>query len=204
MICSAIYNKTARFYCKVSVMQKVCTQCGVTKDFSEFHSRRKQGRLGIVSQCKSCDYERSIRNIKKRGPLYYVWTNMKRRCYDEKCHAFKDYGGRGIKVHKDWHCFETFQDWSLKSGFRGGLQLDRIDNNGDYSSVNCRFVDSKQNNRNKRSNKLDEQTVVKLLLCTKSTREVATDFNISYDLAWKVRKGKLWADVYERVKSTGS
>lgn len=35
--------------------------------------------------------------------LYNVWQAMKSRCYYEKNINFKNYGGRGIIVCKEWH-----------------------------------------------------------------------------------------------------
>ncbi len=40
--------------------------------------------------------------IKKHGyykhPLYTVWKNMKKRCYNKNNKQYKDYGGRGITI----------------------------------------------------------------------------------------------------------
>ena len=88
-------------------------------------------------------------------PLAGVWTDMMRRCghfrgADAKKLAY--YAGRGIIVCDEWRSsFKPFETWALANGYKPGLQLDRIDNNGNYSPENCRFVTQTQNNRNRRN-----------------------------------------------------
>jgi hypothetical protein len=40
---------------------------------------------------------------------------MLNRCYNPKNNRFKNYGGRGIKVEKSWHNFESFFDETFYS-----------------------------------------------------------------------------------------
>lgn len=82
-------------------------------------------------------------------PLYSVWYNLKRRCYNKRYSKYKNYGGRGIKVCKRWHDPQNFVDDMLPT-FKKDLQIDRIDNNKGYGPSNCRWVTSTQNNRNRR------------------------------------------------------
>jgi hypothetical protein len=39
---------------------------------------------------------------------YSLWTDMLRRCYDEGCGNYKNYGALGVSVESKWHSFETF------------------------------------------------------------------------------------------------
>lgn len=83
--------------------------------------------------------------------LYRVWESMKARCYNCKRKDYPNYGGRGIKVCVEWkRQYRDFQIWALENGYKTGLELDRIDNNGNYEPGNCRFVTHAKNNRNKR------------------------------------------------------
>lgn len=85
--------------------------------------------------------------------LYGVWCSMKGRCENPNRPKYKDYGGRGIKVCDEWHDCGAFAEWAFSSGYKRGLQIDRIDVNGDYCPENCRFVTPKQNSRNRRNTK---------------------------------------------------
>lgn len=77
---------------------------------------------------------------------------MLSRCEDADYPKYKDYGGKGIKVCKEWHNFNNFYKWCISNGARSDLFLDRIDNNGDYKPSNCRFITRKENNNNKSNN----------------------------------------------------
>lgn len=88
--------------------------------------------------------------------LYTVWFNMKQRCFNPNRHQFKDWGGRGITVYDLWiNDFKLFYDWAISNGWEKGLEIDRVDNNGNYTPDNCRFVPKKINNRNQRSNRIN-------------------------------------------------
>lgn len=85
--------------------------------------------------------------------LYNVWTTMLHRCENPNRERYKDYGGRGINVCAEWHDPNTFMDWAESNGYEPGLQLDRIDNSGDYSPDNCRWSTPSENCRHTRRTK---------------------------------------------------
>jgi hypothetical protein len=81
--------------------------------------------------------------------IYKIWRAMRRRCYDETNRDYHTYGGKGVKVCQDWDTrFIPFYEWAKASGYEDGLEIDRIDNNGDYEPANCRWVTHKENCRN--------------------------------------------------------
>jgi len=84
----------------------------------------------------------------KRQKMYYVHRDMKSRCYNEKNKRYNRYGGRGIKVCNNWlnnlDQFIIDMDYPLPD-----MQLDRIDNDGDYEPLNCRWATRKQQNDNR-------------------------------------------------------
>lgn len=107
-------------------------------------------------------------------PIYQVWSSLKDRCYNKKSPAYRNYGGRGVSVCKRWLISQNFFDDMLPT-YKEGLEIDRIDNNGDYCPTNCQWVTRSQNQRNKRSNILVEFEGRKWVLI-----ELAEKLNIKY------------------------
>ncbi len=78
--------------------------------------------------------------------LWRRYCHMKNRCLNPNYHAFHRYGGRGISICPEWvSSFPEFYSWALSSGFRPDLELDRRDNNGNYTPENCRWVTRLEN-----------------------------------------------------------
>lgn len=96
--------------------------------------------------------DREKPNSTRKHKLYRVYYAVRERCYNTKNRAYKYYGERGIKMCDEWLKYENFLSWALTHGYKEGLQLDRINCNGNYEPNNCRWVDSSVNNYNKRNN----------------------------------------------------
>jgi len=72
---------------------------------------------------------------------------MKKRCNCKSDPIYHNYGGRGISVCDEWSRYpKKFIDWALKNGYSAGLQIDRIDNDGNYDPRNCQFITHGENN----------------------------------------------------------
>ncbi len=84
--------------------------------------------------------------------LYKVWVSIKFRCTNPKHRDFHRYGGRGIRYCPEWEKFIPFMEWALANGYQEGLEIDRIDNDGNYEPSNCRWITRQKNslNRDKR------------------------------------------------------
>jgi len=102
---------------------------------------------------------------------------MRQRCNNPNCEAFPDYGGRGIKVCPRWDSFEAF----LKDvgEIPKGMEIDRINNDGNYEPGNVRIVKRKVNINNTSRNRyleIDGQT--------KTLAEWCEQFGIKYMIAF--------------------
>lgn len=127
-----------------------------------------------------------------KHPLNRVWRGMKERCYYKEHANYKYYGGRGIVVCDEWLSdFKAFYDWAIDNGYRKGLHIDRIKNDGDYEPDNCRFVTPKENNRNTRANRIIEYNGVSKCL-SEWTEELGVYQNLIVEridrLGWTVEK----------------
>ncbi len=132
---------------------------------------------------------------RNQPPLYSTWLDMKQRCLNPNATAFKDYGGRGITVCERWlKSFKAFEkDMSPKPG---GLEIDRINNDGPYSPENCRWVTHKENTRNRRGAIYVEVEGTCYLLA-----ELAEAHGLKPDtIKERVKKGMSFADVTTKQK----
>jgi hypothetical protein len=109
--------------------------------------------------CGCLAKETKGKNTKTHGEsgskLYYIWQNIKSRCSNPKAKNYKYYGGRGIKVCKEWQ--ESFETFVIDIGERPpGYSLDRINNNGNYEPGNIRWVPQEKQALNTRKNRYVE------------------------------------------------
>ena len=85
--------------------------------------------------------------------LYDIWYGAIRRCHDPRRKDYPKYGGRGITVCDEWRSsFETFKRWALAHGYKEGMTLDRINNKHGYSPLNCRWLSSRNQSYNRKTN----------------------------------------------------
>lgn len=156
--------------------------CGETKV-------TKSGFLnsGTTKSCGCLFYETTVlngKNRKKHGlrsvPEYYVWSQIKDRCYNKNRDGWKNYGGRGITVCDRW--LNSFENFIEDMGFRPqGTSIDRINNNGNYEPSNCRWATPRQQVAN-RSNTLPKNVREIIHLISESQ-------NITYNAAYnKLRR----------------
>jgi len=84
---------------------------------------------------------------------------MKQRVNNPKHKSYHIYGGRGIKVCDRWmQSFTNFYNDTIED-YIPGLDIDRINNDGNYEPGNVRWVIRKVNIRNSRVAKLTEWDV---------------------------------------------
>ena len=106
---------------------------------------------------KAATAKRSKTHGKSRSRLYHIWLHMKARCLNKNADNFEYYGGRGIRVCDEWiQSFKIFHDWAMANGYADDLTIDRINVNGNYEPGNCRWATWKEQQNNKRNNKVKE------------------------------------------------
>jgi hypothetical protein len=141
--------------------------------------------LGVKSgNTKSCGCLRDS-NIQQQGfknkihghrkhPIYLMWQGMLSRCYNSNHIGYSNYGARGVIVCERWKDINNFiQD--MFPTYVKGLDLDRLDNSGNYEPSNCRWITRKKNMNNMRRNRIIEYKGVK-----KTISEWSDHLNIPY------------------------
>ena len=89
-----------------------------------------------------------------RKKLSSVRSDIKRRCYNKDRKDYAYYGGIGISMCEEWYrSLDCFIDWSLSNGYKDGLSIDRINTNGNYDPLNCRWTTKTVQSRNTRKRK---------------------------------------------------
>ena len=119
-------------------------------------------------------------------PMYKRWLTMKNRCSNPNNPSYVNYGGRGIKVCKEWdkNFIEFLSDVGGSSPFPDG-SLDRIDNDGDYCPTNVRWSTKQQQMRNSRHNVLYTMDGI-----TKTRTEWAEEYGINpATFTWRMNHG---------------
>lgn len=93
---------------------------------------------------------------------WQAYYDMLRRCNDSKRKDFHHYGGKGIRVCKEWQ-----EGWETGEGFKqfladmgpkpeGKAEIERADRNGDYCKENCYWEDRRAQTNNTSQNRMLE------------------------------------------------
>lgn len=88
-----------------------------------------------------------------KGYLARLYNNINQRCHNTKQKSYENYGGRGIQ--NKFESVNEFINYIVDHlGYNRlekikGLQIDRINNNGNYEPGNIQFVTQTENLRNR-------------------------------------------------------
>lgn len=175
---------------KNGIAKKVICRCDCGVVFTgNYNSVIKRGQKA----CFKCTRVGSPSHGLTKHPIHSRWLGARDRCVNHNNPYYYNYGGRGIKMCSEWDDFMLFYNWAINNGFSKNLELDRIDNNGNYEPNNCRFVTRIKNSNNKRTNVRYDYKGVSYTLA-----ELGRMFNITGDLI-KKRVEKLGMTVEDAV-----
>lgn len=177
-------NKAAVWLCK-------CTLCG-----SERKVVGASLTSGASTKCRKCVPRTALAKPHRNERIYHIYTAMKQRCYNKNSFGYKNYGGMGIKICKEWDDFNTFYNWAMANGYADNLTIDRIDCCGDYEPSNCRWVNYDVQSANRRNvHKINYNGVT--LSLSAACREIGKDRSCVTNLA--KRNGISIQDAFERI-----
>jgi len=168
----------------------ICIQC--EKKYIKQTSELKR------KNCMSCSHKKHGYSM---SSLYHIWSGIKERCTNKNSKNYNDYGGRGITLYIEWENFNPFKEWALFSGYKEGLEIDRIDVNGNYCPKNCRWVNKRKQANNRRNNiyieingetkTLFEWTRIYKINYSTVRKRIKSGLNIECALKMKIDKTKI-------------
>lgn len=92
-----------------------------------------------------------VKHGRSISPEYVTWKSMRSRCFSASNPSYPDYGGRGIGIEARWAGKHGFENFFADMGLRpNGTSLDRIDVNGHYGPLNCRWATPAKQAQNRR------------------------------------------------------
>lgn len=169
--------------------------CGNVKDL-----RGSDLKRGFIKSCGCYNSDVAIARNTTHGQsdtrLYKTWQAMWNRVTNPNCEKFHYYGGRGITVCKEWEDFEPFYEWSMSHGYAPKLTIDRINPDGNYEPINCRWTTQLVQILNRRTPKTQKLTVEQARAIKADPRKqvvIAKEYGVSASNISSIKCGKNWA-----------
>jgi hypothetical protein len=124
-------------------------KCGTIRDV------RYQALIKKMSQSCGCLHKELASKANKthgetKTRLCQIWYGIRKRIFNPNDCEYHNYGGRGIKLCKEWQEFIPFKKWALNNGYKDNLSIERKDFNGNYCPKNCSWIPMREQGLNRR------------------------------------------------------
>jgi len=121
-------------------------ECPICYTHFEYNKGKMKG-----SAPKSCGCLVGEKHGDWKSSLYGVWKSMKQRCTLKSHTSYKYYGAKGVTTCKEWQgSYMAFKKWAYCNGYEEGLSIDRLNPEGNYEPVNCKWSTKTEQARNTR------------------------------------------------------
>jgi hypothetical protein len=138
----------------------------------------------------------------KKHPIYKLRERMLYYCYKlpETHLSFPYYRGKGIVMYQEWiDDIMAFYNWCIDNGWKEGMQLDRIDNKGNYEPSNCQFLTKSDHSKKSfRDNERRGETANNVVLNDEKVRIIKALHRLGYPM---LRISKLFSVRYSTISS---
>jgi len=168
----------------------VSCECGKEKIIT-----RGSLRSGNSRSCGCYQLEKVTTHGLTKTSEYETWGCMKQRCLNPNVAAYKNYGGRGIKICDRWlNSFPNFLE-DMRNKPTSKHSIDRIDNDGDYEPSNCRWSTKLEQANNKRTS-----INITFKNETKTLAQWCQLLKLNYNMAkWYYRKGLPLQKIVDKI-----
>lgn len=131
--------------------------------------------------------------------IYNIYRGIIARCNNPNHRDYHNYGGRGIKVYKEWlnkkNGFMNFYNWAMNNGYKENLTTERKDVNGNYEPNNCIWITIEEQQLNKRNTIKVEYNGK-----TKNLSVWAKELGFRYNtLEYRYKQGKRGLELFKEV-----